>query len=166
MGKSGTFTASPAGEVFCFSLVNRPLPMNNFRVIFRIQPVDFTIFYGILQFLTEEGGSLCDAQPGTFFEENEADNEIRPETIRYGAALLRPAVGGGGRFCLQNPEKIGEAAPPVSAGAYPDRQRLARLAVVPRHPPQPRVRGQDPLRLRAGSQQHPRYRQAVHGGCP
>ena len=26
--------------------------MNNFRAVFRIQPVDFTIFYGILQFST------------------------------------------------------------------------------------------------------------------
>ena len=29
-----------------------------------------------------------------------ADNEIRPQTIRYGVDLLRPAVGGAGRLCL------------------------------------------------------------------
>jgi len=36
-------------------------------------------------------------------EQNEADNEICPETIRYGVALLRPAVGGAGRLCLLCP---------------------------------------------------------------
>ena len=47
-----------------------------------------------------------------------ADNEIRPQTIRYGVDLLRPAVGGAGRFCLYDPEKNGEKPPIVPAGGH------------------------------------------------
>ena len=33
------------GKFSAFILVNRTLPMNIFRAVFRVQPVDFTIFY-------------------------------------------------------------------------------------------------------------------------